>query len=449
MLNISDNETEHFLEEADLYSLRTLKTPGLGRQLARVLMVAVGLLVMSLFLPWQQNIRGAGQLTALNPGNRPQTVESAIAGRITDWKISEGQYVAKGDTLLSLSEIKEKYFDPNLLLRLREQIQAKEDGIVAKKAKKAALQRQVKALVEVSEIKLKQAKNKLRQAVLKLESDSIAYETEKIQYANAQNVFERNKMRYEAGNIPLTKFQEIESKYQEGRAKVVSAENKWLQSQAELINTRVNVTGVEAEYMDKISKAQSDLSATLADLYDTEGSLAKLQNEYANMEIRNQQYQLVAPQSGYVVKALKAGIGQTIKEGEAVATIMPVGNDKAAEMYVKAMDLPFISIGRKARLEFDGWPALQFSGWPNVSVGTFGGIVTVIDRVESMPGSFRILITPDPEDEPWPEQLRMGSGTKGWVMLDDVPIWYEFWRQLNGFPPTVYGNGEVKTEAKK
>jgi len=64
----------------------------------------------------------------------------------------------------------------------------------------------------------------------------------------------------------------------------------------------------------------------------------------------------------------------------------------------------------------------------------------VVDRADTRgeKGEFRILVTPDPEDEPWPEQLRMGSGTKGWVMLDNVAVWYEIWRQLNGFPPSLY-----------
>jgi membrane fusion protein, adhesin transport system len=71
-------------------------------------------------------------------------------------------------------------------------------------------------------------------------------------------------------------------------------------------------------------------------------------------------------------------------------------------------------------------------------VGTFGGEVQVIDYVNSKPGLFRILVVPDPDDEPWPKQLRQGSGIKGWIMLNDVPIWYEIWRQLNGFPPSLY-----------
>ena len=124
------------------------------------------------------------------------------------------------------------------------------------------------------------------------------------------------------------------------------------------------------------------------------------------------------------------------------------------EMFVRAMDVPLIQKERKVRIQFDGWPAMQFSGWPSVSVGTFGGVVQVIDRVNTENGSFRILVTPDPKDDPWPPQLRLGSATKGWVMLDNVRVWYEIWRQLNGFPPSLYqepdeaeGKDKAKTKA--
>ncbi len=449
MLKISKDRIQEVLSEDQFYSLRTLKTPKLGRMLARVLIVTTLIAISTLFLPWQQNIRGTGLLTALNPGNRPQTIETAIAGRILSWNISEGQFVNKGDTILTLSEVKEKYFDPMLLTRLKEQITAKESSLDAKNQKRKALTSQIGALESARTIKLNQARNKLKQAFLKLENDSTAYEAEKIAFENAKNIFERNESRYDAGNIPLNKLRELESKFQENKAKIVSAENKWIQSKAELSITRADILGFDAEYLDKISKAKSDLNATLADLYDTEGSLAKLKNEYANMSIRNEQYQIIAPQSGYVVKALKSGIGETIKEGEAVVTVMPESGDLAAEMYIKAMDLPFIGHDRKVRIQFDGWPALQFSGWPNVSVGTFGGIVQVIDRIDSKGGKFRILVKPDPDDEPWPDQLRMGSGIKGWVMLDNVPIWFELWRQLNGFPPSIYNTEEEAISGEK
>lgn len=438
MLNISSNRINKALSKDQYYILQTLRTPNLGRILARWLIGIGFVFFLTSFLPWQQNIRGFGKVTAFTPGDRPQTVETAIAGRIASWHVREGQMVSKGDTIITLTEVKEKYFDPLLLQRMTEQVEAKERSIEAKKEKATALRNQIQALTQARDVKLEQARNKLSQARYKLTSDSVDYEAEKIRFANIENQYERNKQLYDAGNIALTKLQEIQSKFQEGTMKLISSENKYNVSQAELANAQVGITGVRAEYGDKLSKATSDLTATLADIFDTEVSLAKTRNEQANMVIRNEQYQIIAPQTGRIVKALKAGIGETIKEGEAVVTIMPANPDMAVEMYVKAMDVPLIDNGRHVRIQFDGWPAMQFAGWPSVSVGTFGGEVQVVDYVNSDGGMFRILVTPDPDDEPWPEQLRFGSGTKGWVMLETVPVWFEIWRQLNGFPPSLY-----------
>jgi multidrug efflux pump subunit AcrA (membrane-fusion protein) len=422
MLKISPHEIEHNMPTDRLYSLKALNSPSASKTVARWLMGMGVVFLIIMFLPWQQNIRGRGTLTALSPANRPQTVESAIPGRIQRWHIREGQFVNKGDTILSLAEIKEKYFDPELLLRLREQLKAKSSSQNSKDLKAQALRRQITALREQLKVKLEQARAKLA--------------AEKVRFDYAENQFQRNKTLFTEGNITLTKYQDIEYKYQS--------------SKADYLNAQIELDRVDAEYQDKISKAESDLNNTLAELFETQADIAKLRNEYSNMEIRNEQYQVLAPQSGIVVKALKAGIGETIKENDAVATIMPEAQDLAVAMFVKAMDVPLIAKGRKVRIQFDGWPALQFSGWPSVSVGTFGGVVEVIDFVNSKPGEFRVLVVPDKDDEPWPKQLRMGSGTKGWVMLNDVRVWFEIWRQFNGFPASIYEEPEdPMTETKK
>lgn len=410
MLNISSKSVEKLIPQDRLYSLRSLDTPMAGKILARWLIGLGVIFLIVLFLPWQQNIRGNGKVTALSPGNRPQTIETIIAGRIQNWKIQEGQFVNKGDTIAIISEVKEKYFDPQMLGRLREVIQSKENSLGSKDLKAKALSRQIKALQEGMGNKMDQAKAKL--------------EAEKFRFANSKNQYERNKNLYEAGNIALTRFQDIQYKYQG--------------AEADFINAEIEIDRVQAESLDKINKAESDLNNTLAEQFDTQADLAKLRNELTNMEIRSQQYFILAPQNGHVIKASQAGIGETIKEGDAVCTIMPQSDDVAVEMHVKAMDVPLISKGRKVRVEFDGFPALQFSGWPSASVGSFGGVVQVIDYVNSKPGEFRILVVPDKEEDKWPRQIRNGSGTQSWVMLDDVPVWYEIWRQLNGFPPSLY-----------
>ncbi len=416
MLNLSPNSIQKKMSQEKLYSLLSLETPMAGKILARWLLAIGILFFITLFLPWQQNIHGSGKVTALSPSNRPQTVETTIAGRIQSWKIKEGQFVAKADTIAILTEVKEKYFDPQMLFRLQQVITAKEQSLLSKNQKAKSLQRQVKALEDGMRTKVAQSKAKL--------------EAERVRFGNFKNQYERNKKLFEAGNIPLTKFQDIEYKYQG--------------SEADFVNAEIEIERVQAEYLDKINKAESDLNNTLADQFDTQADLAKFRNELTNMEIRSQQYFILAPQTGYVVKATQAGLGGTIKEGEAVCTIMPQSTDIAVEMHVKAMDVPLISKGRRVRIEFDGFPALQFSGWPSISVGTFGGTVEVIDYVNTKPGEFRILVIPDEKDQVWPKQLRNGSGIKGWVMLDNVSLWFELWRQLNGFPPSLYQEPQME-----
>ncbi|MFN7330921.1 MAG: HlyD family secretion protein, partial [Bacteroidota bacterium] len=298
------------MPQEKLYSLRSLDTPLAGKILARWLMGIGIVFLVILFLPWQQNIRGSGKVTALSPSNRPQTVETVIAGRIQIWKIKEGQYVEKGDTIALISEVKEKYFDPKFLLRLQQVITAKEQSLKSKDLKARALQRQIAALEDGMRTKVDQSKAKL--------------EAEQVKFNNFKNQYERNKVLFEKGNIPLTKFQDIEYKYQG--------------AEADYTNAKIEIERVQAEYLDKINKAESDWNNTLAEMADTQADLAKLRNDLSNMEIRSQQYHILAPQDGFVVKATQAGIGETIKEGDPVCTIMPQSTDIAVEMHVKAMD---------------------------------------------------------------------------------------------------------------
>jgi multidrug resistance efflux pump len=227
-------------------------------------------------------------------------------------------------------------------------------------------------------------------------------------------------------------------------AKLTAATNQLQSTTQELIVTKLELDTERLTALEKISKSESDLQATLADVFTSSGSLAKLRNELSSLTMRNEMYFIKAPQSGYVVQAIRAGVGETVTRGATVATIRPAINDMAVELFIKPMDVTLVEPGRHVRIEFDGFPALQVTGWPLVAVGTFGGTVVNIDQVESPNGKFRILVVPDEDDQDWPPQLRLGSGAKGWILLEQVPIWYEIWRQLNGFPPSIEKAPDVK-----
>ena len=128
--------------------------------------------------------------------------------------------------------------------------------------------------------------------------------------------------------------------------------------------------------------------------------------------------------------------------------IVPERIDYAVEMYIEPMDLPLVNKGQKVRFIFDGIPAIVFSGWPNGSYGTFGGKVSAVETNVSDNGKFRVLVVEDSTQKKWPKSLRMGNGAQGIALLKDVPIYYELWRHINGFPPEYYVHND-KTEIKK
>lgn len=432
-------------EGAQLDAMRHVKTPRLGRTLTYAIGIIFTIILVALFLPWTQNIYSHGILTAFSPQDRPQTIEATIAGRIEKWHIQEGQYVQKGDTIVSLSEVKEKYLDPNLLARLSEQVDAKQGAAKATADKVEAMQQQIAALQEGLVFSLQKTRNKVEQTRLKLQSDSMDLVAQRTELAIAASQFERQENLYKQGLKSLTELEARRLKLQEAQAKLLSLENKLAASRAELQNSRTELNSVRAEYGDKIAKAEAELNATQSYLFGTKAEVSKLQSDYSSTQARSQFYRIVAPQDGYVVRTLKAGIGETIKEGEAVVTIMPENPQLAAELFVDAMDLPLLQKGDRVRLQFEGWPTVVFSGWPGLSYGTFGGRVAVIDNAGTN-GKYRLLVVPD--EEPWPDALRVGSGVYGWAMLNTVPVWYELWRQLNGFPADYTGNKETDQKGK-
>ncbi|MFT2007264.1 HlyD family secretion protein [Pontibacter sp. 13R65] len=440
---------QHQAEYQHLSAMSQVNTPRQGRILTYWIGAIFVIVVASLFLPWTQNIRSEGTLTALTPQDRPQTVQATIAGRIERWHIMEGAFVKKGDTIVSISEIKEKYMDPNLIIRLGEQTEAKRDAATATEAKMQAMQEQIKALREGLVFSLQKGRNKVEQARLKLQSDSMDVVAQRTDLAIAEAQFARQETLYNQGLKSLTELEARRLKLQESQAKLLSGINKFDAARAELQNARTELSSLQAEYADKIAKAEAELSSTRSYLYGTLAEVSKLQSELSSTQVRSQYYHIVAPQDGNVVRTLKAGIGETIKEGEPLATIMPYNSQMAAELYVKALDLPLIKPGDDIRLQFEGWPALVFSGWPGASFGTFGGIVAVLDNTGTN-GQYRMLVVPDPDQEPWPDALRVGSGVYGWAMLNTVPIWYEIWRQLNSFPADYTGDTSTTgSESKK
>ena len=448
MLNISHNQLNKSVDLTKSKSGKRVFHTRYYKYFNRFLgaFAVVGFII--LFLPWTQNITGRGNVTTLTPDQRPQSIQSPIPGRIENWFVREGDYVEKGDTIMQISEIKSEYFDPNLVERTGQQRDAKQQSVGSYGEKVKALNRQIAALSNERELKLQQSRNKLLQSKLKVQSDSIDFVVSKTNKQIAQRQFDRTVTLQEEGFKATRDVENKRLKLQETEAKLISQENKLLVSENEVLNAQVEISRVSAAYADKISKAQSDKYTAQSSQFDTEAQVSKLDNQYSNYQMRNNLLFIKAPYNGFINKAIRGGVGQTFKEGEALVGMMPSKVDLAVETFVAPIDLPLLHIGEKVRVQFDGWPAIVFSGWPNISYGTYGAKVVAIENFISANGRFRVLLAPDEEDHKWPKDVRVGSGTFTMALLEDVPIWFELWRQLNGFPPNYY-QPEGGTTAKK
>lgn len=450
MLNISHNQLNKTIDLSKFKSGKNLMGKVYYKYFNRFLLAAAIILFIVLFLPWTQNITGQGTLTTLKPNQRPQHIQSQIPGRIEEWFVQEGDLVKKGDTILRISEVKSDYFDDKLVERTNDQIQAKSYSVTAYEGKVDALNRQIEALSYEQKLKLEQTRNKLIQSKLKVKSDSIDLEAAKTNLRIAETQFNRIQTLQDEGLKAVKDVEEKRLKLQETEAKLISQENKYLASKNEVLNAKLELSRTNATYTDKISKAQSDMYTAQSSGFDTQAQVTKLENTYSNYKKRNSLLYVTAPQNGFINKVLTGGIGVTFKEGAELVGIMPSKYDLAVETFVRPIDLPLLHIGEEVRVQFDGWPAIVFSGWPNVSYGTYGAKVVAIERFISNNGKFRVLLAPDENDHEWPEAIRVGSGAKTIALLEDVPIWFELWRQINSFPPNYYvPEGGKSIDSKK
>ncbi|MEZ4913668.1 MAG: HlyD family efflux transporter periplasmic adaptor subunit [Chitinophagales bacterium] len=406
-------------------------------------------MLVSLFLPWTQNISSKGYVTTRYPQQRPQAIQAIIAGRIDKWYVKEGDFVHMGDTIVYISEIKSEYFDPDILERTTEQLSAKTLSVKAYEEKIDALKKQYSTLQDALNLKKEQIQNKIAQAHNKIRIDSIDLMAFKNNFEITKNQFDRTKQLYEKGLKSLSELQEKEYKTQEQIAKINVQENKLGNQKNELSNLYLELSAAEREYSEKLLKSISDQQSAVSEKMESIAATAKLQNQLSNYTERQKFYYITAPQSGFITKTIKKGLGETVKEGMDVATIVPDQYDLAVELYVKPQDIPLLRINSKAQLRFDGWPAIVISGWPKSSTGVFHGNIVAIEKYISDNGKYRVIISPNNDKKHWPQHLSIGTGVQAFLLLNEVPIWYEIWRLLNGFPANYYQKNDLNEDEIK
>ena len=451
--------SDAFRADPPFATFRKLRTPPLARWFSRVLLVAfVASPFVLMSVPWQQTVRGRGQIVAFSPTERKQVVTARVSGLIQKWYVQEGSRVKVGDPVVDIEDN-----DPDLADRLNEQLEflksRKQEGkLIVKQLEqgvKATIDAQ-RAEIVAAEAKRDAAGKEVVAATMDKANTVFAVTFEKMKYGMFTDLVRDQAT---GGLESRLNMNEAKLKYDRAETDVAKAEAGIAKADAELKNADAVVRKAEASAVSALASAETSLGKAKQDLFGIEQSLQELDSRIARFEARH----IKSATAGTVFRifANVAEGGQYVKEGDELAVIVPESDDRVVELLIDGVDAPLISahmeakgIGPHVRLQFEGWPGVQFTGWPSVAVGTYGGRIRQMDPHDDGYGRFRVLVEPEHKyagDDDWPEAiyLRQGNQAIGWVFLNRVTLGYELWRQLNGFPPVVAPKPPDKKDSRK
>ena len=401
------------------------------KSVARSLVIFFAASVIALiFTPWQQSVSGMGQVSAFAPIERVQAISAPVEGRVARWHVSEGVHVKAGQLIVELTDN-----DPLILDRLQNERMAVSERLMMAERRAAAHEERIGHLQESRANAVSAARNRVQMAgerVVQSEQALRAAEERltaaRLNIARQRNLLERGLTSQRTVELAQQEFATAEAEVRRALASLNAA-------RAERQALEDDLRKVAADADAAIESERASLNLARAEIANIKAELQRVDSRLA----RQQTLKIFAPRNGTMLRLLAQPNSELLKGGEPVALFVPDASEPTVELWLDGMDMPLVQVGDKVRLQFNGWPAIQFVGWPGVAVGTFGGVVRLIDPAETNGKKFRILVSPDPEDDPWPSPryLRQGVQAKGWVLLRQVTLGWELWRRFNGFPPVI------------
>jgi len=417
-----------------LPAMQLAGSPHSARTLAIILTVLFVVFSVALvFTPWQQSVSGMGDVSALTPLERTQILSAPVEGRVLAWHVTEGSRVKGGDLIVELTDN-----DPKILERIGNERAAVNDRATNTGSRVAAHQDRLGRLDESRTNALNAARSRVQMAMDRITQNEQAQTSAEERLATARLNLDRQRSLVKSGltsqrtvELAQLEFATSEAEVRRARAALSAAHNEKRAIDDDLLKVKADADAALEGERALLNLARAEVSNIRAELQRIDGRLARQEN----MKIR-------APRNGTVLRLLAQPNSELLKSGEPLVQFVPDNYDPTVELWLNGVDMPLVHPGDKVRLQFNGWPAIQFVGWPSVAVGTFGGVVNMVDATDTKDGKFRILIVPDPGDEAWPSQnyLRQGVQAKGWVLLRMVPLGWELWRRFNGFPPIIADN---------
>lgn len=408
---------------------RLTRWPRQGRIIRSLgLAILVGTLIL-LVAPWQQSAVGAGQVIAYSPNERELEIQAPIKGRVVRWHFQEGDRVERDDVIVELADN-----DPLAVQRYESEREAVRRRIEAVDASVEALIGRVTSMQQVKRLTLTAADARVRMATSRARAAELRWEAARAEQRAAEQQVDRMAALASEGLESQRNRELAVRNVAQARAGTLEAHADLEAARSALAAEQAAREGSASELDAKIASARDTLQAARGRRAEAEETLAKVERALA----RQRSLTIRAPRAGMLTRVRARERSAFVKQGEKIAVLIPDTYRRAVELMVSGIDAPLIVAGQTVQLQFEGWPAIQLGGWPEAAVGTFTGEVAFVDAQASPAGRFRAVVVPTAESD-WPASavLRQGNLANGWILLNEVTLGYELWRQLNGFPPDL------------
>jgi membrane fusion protein len=262
------------------------------------------------------------------------TVQAPRPGTITTLHVREGQVIAQGAPLMTVTvELASELgggVDTAVIVNLREQRERLEDLIGLERRRLAA---------EV---------NRISTDIAGLSNELLAFERERVMQETRTNI----------AHDQLTAIGELTKQGTVSQLEYTKRQDGYLAAQ----QAAVTLGRTVAEKQRELGQRRSALAQTPI---DSERQIRQLQAQIGDIDLRIRQtdgqraYMITAPKAGRV-SALQAWVGKAVDTVHPQLSIVPEGDVLTAEIFVPTSAIGFIAPGQEVNLSYASFPSREF-----------------------------------------------------------------------------------------
>lgn len=320
----------------------------------------------------------------IQPSGQSQVIKHLDGGKIKSISRANGDFVNKGDEILTLEANQDVADRDTLLSRknsLRLEILRHEYFSVQSSEKKEAIMNKIDSILNSSSeenkllaqetIELVDKEKRSYQSKVALLQEDI--DKEQTTFKQLQKQLENRKNRLKILKQASDIYEELGSTNSVSKIKVIDAREKYNETEADLLSIESKIE----EQLHILDQKQNELNAfvekysydNLQSLNKARANLSEVNEALEHYIEQSEELTIKATESG-IIQDLNFDIGSVVSPGERILEIVPSQRDLIVKARLASKDIANINLGNKVKVRVDSYNYVRY--------GTLDGIVESI-----------------------------------------------------------------------